>query len=380
MAAATAAVAVAAVVTAAVVAGSGPRPPATLSAQPATSTAKVQRGPLSATVSLAGSLTYAASADGSPYTVINQASGTYTELPTIGQVVTPGHVLYRVDGHPVVLLHGATAAYRTLAPGSSGADVAQLNADLVALGYATRTQLDPASPTFTAATAAAVIKLQAATGLTRTGTLPLGAAVFQPTALRVIALTAEPGTPARAGQTVLEATSTTRQVQVPLDASQQTEVATGDKVSIVLPDNRSTPGVVTSVGTVATCPQAIPSGGSTSTSPPPGTDSCGSTTSSGATPTIAVTVTPTHPDATGTWDQAPVRVAVTTARVPNALAVPVTALLARAGGGYAVEVIEAGGAHHLLPVSLGLFDDAAGLVQVNGAHLAAGQKVVVPAL
>jgi hypothetical protein len=44
-----------------------------------------------------------------------------------------------------------------------------------------------------------------------------------------------------------------------------------------------------------------------------------------------------------------------------------------------VEVIGAGNHHHLVAVSLGLFDDAAGLVQVTGTGLAAGQHVVVPA-
>jgi hypothetical protein len=32
-----------------------------------------------------------------------------------------------------------------------------------------------------------------------------------------------------------------------------------------------------------------------------------------------------------------------------------------------------------VPVSLGLFDDAEGLVQVTGSRLVAGQEVVVPA-
>jgi len=73
-----------------------------------------------------------------------------------------------------------------------------------------------------------------------------------------------------------------------------------------------------------------------------------------------------------------VRVGITTATVPSALAVPVTALLAQPGGGYAVEVVSAGGTHHLVPVSLGLFDDADGLVQVSGSGLAVGQQVVVP--
>ena len=73
------------------------------------------------------------------------------------------------------------------------------------------------------------------------------------------------------------------------------------------------------------------------------------------------------------------QVGVTTASVPNALVVPVTALLARSGGGYAVEVVGPGGTNHLMAVSLGLFDDAGGLVQVTGSGLTAGEKVVVPA-
>ena len=71
------------------------------------------------------------------------------------------------------------------------------------------------------------------------------------------------------------------------------------------------------------------------------------------------------------------QVGITTASVPNALVVPVTALLARSGGGYAVEVVDAGARNHLVPVSLGLFDDAEGLVQVSGSGLAAAQEVVV---
>ena len=71
-------------------------------------------------------------------------------------------------------------------------------------------------------------------------------------------------------------------------------------------------------------------------------------------------------------------VAITTASVRNALVVPVNALLALAGGGYAVELAEAGGTHRLVGVEVGLFDDAEGLVQVTGAGLAAGQRVVVP--
>ena len=71
------------------------------------------------------------------------------------------------------------------------------------------------------------------------------------------------------------------------------------------------------------------------------------------------------------------QVGITTASVPNALVVPMTALLARSVGGYAVEVVGAHARNHLVPVSLGLFDDAEGLVQVSGSGLAAAQEVVV---
>jgi hypothetical protein len=207
--------------------------------------------------------------------------------------------------------------------------------------------------------------------------LALGAAVFEPTAVRVTADAAQLGGSAAPGQTVVAGTSTSREVVVALDASQQTDVAVGDRVTITLPDNDVTDGVVSAVGTVATCPSSSPSGGASSASAAAGVDSCSSAGS--AAPTIAVDVTPSDPAATGTWDQAPVQVGITTASVPRALAVPVTSLLARSQGGYAVEVVGRGGRHRLVRVSLGLFDDVAGLVQVSGSGLAAGQEVVVPA-
>ncbi len=355
-----------------VMSGTQQRAPAAQSSP--VNTAPVQRRTLSAMVSEAGILTYRAQSDGSPYSVINHARGTYTELPAVGRVISQGHVLYRVDDRPVVLLYGSTPAYRTLSAGASGRDVAELNADLVAFGYATRAQLSPTSAAFGAPTTTAVEKLQAAVGVTRTGTLALGQAVFEPTAVRVTWVAAQLGGRTEPGQTVIQGTSTSRQVQVALSASQQNDVAVRDKVMITLPDNKTTPGVVSSVRTVATCPSSSGSGGSSSSSAAPGTDAC----SAGSTPTILMDVTPSHPSATGTWDQAPVQVGITTASVPGALVVPVTALLAQAGGGYAVEVAGAGAVNHLVEVSPGLFDDADGLVQITASTLAAGQEVVVP--
>ena len=364
---------VAAIVAAGGVAVTSGTTPATAAAQPPPAhTAHVERRSLSAMVSQPGTLTYRARPDGSPYSVINQARGTYTRLPVAGEVISQGHVLYRVNDRPVVLLSGSTPAYRTLSAGATGADVAELNADLVALGYATRGQLSRTSASFGSATRTAVKKLQAALGVSRNGTLTLGEAVFEPTAVRVTSVLAQPGGSARPGETVTQGTSTARQVQLALSAAQQTDVAVRDRVSITLPDNRSTPGVVASVGAVATCPSSSGTGGSGSSSAAPGTDSCSSGNSGSTTPTVTVDITPSDPAATGTWDQAPVQVGITTARVTRALVAPVTALLAQPGGGYAVEVVGAGARTHLVAVSLGLFDDADGLVAVT--RLDAGRR------
>jgi peptidoglycan hydrolase-like protein with peptidoglycan-binding domain len=356
---------------------SGSNQPAPAAQRSQVSVATVQREALSATVSEDGILTYGALSDGSPYAVINQARGTYTKLPQVGQAVRQGQVLYRVNNSLVVLLYGSTPAYRNLSAGMTGPDVAELNADLVTLGYSARSQLSRSSAYFGSATTSALEKLQATLGVNQTGTLTLGQAVFEPTAVRVSALPVPLGVSAQPGQLVLHGTSTRRVVQVALDASQENEVAVGDKVTITLPNNRLTPGVITFVGAVASCASGSVSGGSSSSSAAAGEDGCSSDNSLSSTATVNVDIAPSDPAVTGTWDQAPVQVGITTSRVPSALVVPVSALLARADGGYAVEVVGTRGAKHLVPISLGLFDDAEGLVQVTGSRLAAGQKVVV---
>ncbi|MEA2535429.1 MAG: hypothetical protein QOJ93_3240, partial [Actinomycetota bacterium] len=82
-------------------------------------------------------------------------------------------------------------------------------------------------------------------------------------------------------------------------------------------------------------------------------------------------------DAARGFDAAPVQVDITTAGVENALSVPVIALVGKAGGGFAVEVVRSDGRRELVAVKLGLFDTAGGRVEVEGA-LAEGDLVVVP--
>ena len=320
-----------------------------------TSTRRVERTSLSSQTQVSGTLGYAGSWMVSvPAVAPGQA--VYTMLPSAGRIVRRGQPLFMINGEPTLLLYGSTAAWRAFQAGMSpGMDVAELNANLRALGFGA-----PSGDAFTWSTSAAISALQQAHGLTRTGTLLLGAVVFEPGVLRVSSVTATLGAPAQPGP-VLAATSTRQHLSVQLDAAQQSEVNVGDRVSVTLPDSRTTPGVVSAIGKVATTPSSDQQGGGSSS------------------PTIDVTVRLLHPSAAGTLDQAPVEVSITEQSVSNALAVPVNALVALAGGGYAVEEVEANGTHRLVAVTPGLFDDAQGLVQVAGSGLTVGQRVVVPA-
>jgi len=249
-------------------------------------------------------------------------SSTFTTLPAVGQVISRGQTLYAISGRPVVLLYGSPA----------------------------------------------------------TRVLPLGSVVFEPGAVRVTSVTPALGASVTPGP-VLGITSTAPQVTIELSAAQQSSVKVGDTVSITLPNNQTTPGVVRSVGTVAKAPSSKGGEGGGGGGGNGGNGGGGGEEGG---PTIEVDVAPSDPGAIGHLDEAPVTVSITTASVPDALVVPVDALLALAGGsaagspGYAVEVVE-GRVHRLQPVSVGLFDDAEGLVQVSGRGLSAGERVVVPA-
>jgi hypothetical protein len=320
---------------------------------PAPATALVVRQDLSAVMPVSATLGYAGS-----YTVTGQGGGALTSLPYAGQVISQGQALFTTDlTSPVVLLYGSVPDWRALEEGVTGADVAQLNHDLVSLGDASSAQISALGwDCFSWATRAGVARLQSALGVSSpSGSLPLGSVAFEPKALRISQVAGSLGGPASGP--VLTATSDQHVVMIALDTSDESEVAAGDAVTVTLPDGSATPGVVSSVGTVAT------------------------TSGSGQTPTttIPVTVTLSDPRAAGTLDQAPVTVNITTASVQNALAVPVTALVAQASGGYVVEMAGPGTTRRDVPVRVGpVFDDADGLVQVSGA-LIPGQRVVVPA-
>jgi hypothetical protein len=330
----------------------------------AVATAVVARRDLSATAPVPATLGYAGS-----YTVTGQGGGKLTWLPSPGRVIRQGQVLYKTgNGSPVVLLYGSVPDWRTIDEGMTGQDVSQLNHDLAHLGYANRAEIVPLGwDYYSWVTAYAVQLLEEHLGVPYpTGSLSLGQVVFEPRALRVSQVTGSLGGPASGS--VLRATSDRRVVTIALDVSYESEVRAGDVVSVTLPDGTTTPGVVSSVGAVAT---TSGTGSGPSASGP-------SASGSGPAPTttIPVTVSLSDPKAAGTLDQAPVTVYITTGSAHDVLAVPVDALVALPSGRYAVEVIGPGNARRWVPVTIGaVFDDTDGLVQVTGA-LTPGQRVV----
>jgi hypothetical protein len=324
---------------------------ATATAQAASAnTAPVQKGKLSAAVSQDGTLTYRARPDGSPFSAINHARGTYTELPEVGDKVDCGGVLYRVDDKPVLLLCGTVPAYRALHVGDAGQDVRQLNRNLHVRG---------AGDAFTTNTENALEALQRRKGVPVTGALVLGDAVFLPEAVRIAKVTGQLGGAAQPGAPVLNATSDTLHVQVNLDPSDQGQVKRGDRAQITLPGNTTVTGKVVGFGRTALAPAEQDSSASDAT--------------------IPTYISLDDPGKARGLDRAPVGVDITTAGVDSALSVPVTALVGKAGGGFAVEVVRAGERRDLVGVRVGLFDTADGRVQVEG-DVRAGDRVAVPSL
>jgi hypothetical protein len=328
-----------------------------------TGSARVVLTNLTNTVQVTGSLSYQGS-----YAIVNQAQGTaFTALPAVGATIHRGQELYEVDGTPVTLFYGARPEWRVLFAGvTAGPDVAQLDRNLIALGYGAGLTV---SDYFTDATAYAVELWQAARGLSVTGTVPLGQVAYAPGPLRITAVTPVLGSSPQPGASVLTATSPTPVVFGQVPVSQEYLVRAGDDVTVTLPDGvTTTPGIVASVSSVASA------GGGSSTSAGGGQATPAPAPGAGQ-DTVQMTVRLVRPAAAGHLDQAPVTVNVASARARDVLAVPVSALVALAGGGYAVEVVHGSGGH-LVAVQTGLFSQT--LVQVSGAGLTAGLRVEVP--
>lgn len=307
-----------------------------------------------------------------------QASGattaptTITWVPQIGDTVSAGQRLYALDGRPVVLLTGTTPILRQLGLGvPDGPDVAVLKQNLAALGF----NPGPINDHFDQATATAVRAWQASLGEPQDGVVRLGDVYAEPTAVRVTGVSVAAGSATNPGGTVLTGTSTTPVVTVPLSPAKEYLVHVGDQVMVDLPD-----GQTTTTGHVRTISTVAASSGSGSSGSGSGASAAAQSQQQGqqalaANTTVAVTITLDNPAAVRVLDQAPVQVDITDQTVRGVLAVPVDALLALAGGGYGVQLVN-GGDSHPVAVQIGLFGN--GLVQVSGPGVAAGATVEVP--
>jgi hypothetical protein len=318
-----------------------------------TGTAPVTRGTVAERLRFTGTLGF----DGS-YTVRHEAgAGIVTTIAEAGSTVARGAALYAVANRPIRLLYGTVPAYRDLRAGmTSGPDVRQLEANLVALG------MDPGhgirvDDTFTAATGAAVRRWQAVLRLPvaqRTGALPLGEVVFAPGTLRIARLEAPVGAQIGPGAPVLTATSTDRVVTADVPAGRSGSLHVGDPVQVTVPGAAPVQAAVARLSRVATTQQ--------DQNGRPGVA------------TVQLMVKLASPPGLGDLDQAPVALLVTAATRQGVLLVPLVALTPKPGGGFRVRLSTGS----FVEVRPGLFDEVTGTVEVTGA-LTPGQLVQVPA-
>jgi peptidoglycan hydrolase-like protein with peptidoglycan-binding domain len=326
-------------------AGGDEAPPVRAAA--AASTAPVERRDLVDRESVDGTLGYADAA-----ALLAGAAGVVTRLPEPGSVIRRGEALYRLDDEPAAwLLYGALPAWRDFSSGmTDGEDVRQLERNLRALGH------DPdgdmtVDDDWDWATTAAVLRFQDERGLTEDGTLTRGEVVFRDGAARVGELRAAVAQSVAPGAQIADLSTTRRVVTVDLEATRQSLAREGATVTVEMPGGRTARGRIEAVGKVAEQPA----------------DEDG-------VPTIEVTIGLRGRAARGRgFDQAPVDVGFEADRRRDVLVVPVTALIARAGGGFAVEREDGA----LIDVEPGAYSED--YVEVAGDGLREGLRVVTAA-
>jgi len=306
-------------------------------------TAKVQRETLVDYVTMDGELGF-----GAPQPVASAAAGTVTWLAAPGATVSRGQALVRVDDQPVVLLYGRLPMYRQLGTGVEGADVAQFETNLKALGY---TGFTP-DKEYSASTATAVKRWQADLGLPETGSVAAGQVVYASGPLRVAQHLVRLGAASPAD--VLSATGTTKVVTVTAQSVEAGWAVRGAAVTISLPDGGTVPGRVESVEDAA---QQGESGG-------------------GQGPSVRIAIGVADQKAFGRLDRGALAVRHAARERKDVLTVPVSALLALAEGGYGLEIAGLDQTTSVVAVQVGMF--AAGRVEISGAGLAEGTAVRVP--
>jgi len=158
---------------------------------------------------------------------------------------------------------------------------------------------------------------------------------------------------------VTDLTTSAREITTTAPVGDSTFVV-GATIDVEFPDGTVTPGKVVKVGNVATNSSNTP----------------------GATPSVPITIdVASVPASVDAFVQIPVTLQVVAQEEKQAFVVPVSALVALAEGGFALEVVtgqnsDGSNATALIGVKTGMFAD--GFVSVTGAQVKAGLKVVVP--
>lgn len=273
--------------------------------------------------------------------------GIVTALPQPGEEISVGEALYEVNGRPVVAIRGDRPFWRELSYGmSDGADVLQLKQALIDLGFGEDLSADE---TFTWETEQAIAAWQGSLGMEETGVVELGDVVaVNSEVIRVATVTAELGDDAGMGALTWTGTALTGKTELTQDQSQQ--IGSGTAVTITLPGGDEVPGKVTAI------------------------DPGGQMQEDGGTTTPSAVIEFDDPTVATDVGLRSVRVTLARESVDDALVVPVTALVATADGGYAVEVLR-GASVQRVPVELGLIADTR--AQVIGGDLGEGDTVVV---
>ena len=286
-------------------------------------------------------------AHGDTTTISSRANGTVTGLPAEGTTISRGKPLFRLDNKPVTLLYGSLPAYRRLLPGVKGSDVRQFEQNLRALHYRGFT----VDETYSSTTASAVKTWQSELGLIASGTVDPSQIVYAAGEVRVDSLSTQVGTVIGPGAAVERVTGTSPLATVALDIRSARLVNRGATVQVTQPDGKVVAGRIIKAAMVVS----------------PGEN--------GEVATTRIRVTIRFDSPIESMGTAAVTVAFTAGRRPNVLAVPVTALLALAEGGYGVQVVDVS-TTRIVAVQTGLFAD--GKVEITGTGLQAGMKVAMP--
>lgn len=314
-------------------------------------TATVERGDLSNTMQVDGTIGYP-----QERSLNAGASGTLTWIAAPAAMIKRDAVLYKVDENPVRAWYGNLPMYRTVKNGDKGKDVEMLERNLKALGHAAGLTVDR---TFTAATARAVRRWQRHHKLTETGTVGIDQVAIIDGPIRVKKAAVTVGNRATTGEAILTASGVEHVVRFSLDASRASMAKVGATVTVELPAGDTQKARISWISPTAE----------------KGKGGNGGEGGENSDPQVAINAK-MNVGKGAAGDESPVTVQLTSQTRRNVLSVPVNALLALAGSGFGVQVVENGTTRDV-PVKLGIFGD--GRVEVSGAGLAEGATVGVPA-